>query len=91
MENKRDSQNIYFKDLLFTALHRWRILLVVALVGALLLGSMQLIPRLTGSNNAAEDAYLAEKKQKAWVESFSVAGSMIVGMAAAVVIGLLVK
>ena len=35
--------------------------------------------------------YLAEKKQKAWVESFSVAGSMIVGMAAAVVIGLLVK
>ena len=35
--------------------------------------------------------YLAEKEQKAWVESFSVAGSMIVGMAAAVVIGLLVK
>ena len=35
--------------------------------------------------------YLAEKKQKAWVESFSVAGSMIVGMAAAVLIGLLVK
>ena len=35
--------------------------------------------------------YLVERKQKAWVESFSVAGSMIVGMAAAVVIGLLVK
>ena len=35
--------------------------------------------------------FLAEKKKKAWVESFSVAGSMIVGMAAAVVIGLLVK
>lgn len=35
--------------------------------------------------------YLAEKKKKAWVESFSVAGSMIVGMAAAVVIDLLVK
>ncbi len=35
--------------------------------------------------------YLAEQKKKAWVESFSVAGSMIVGMAAAVVIGLLVK
>ena len=31
------------------------------------------------------------RKQKAWVESFSVAGSMIVGMAAAVVVGLLVK
>ena len=35
--------------------------------------------------------YLSERKQKAWVESFSVAGSMIVGMAAAVVVGLLVK
>ena len=35
--------------------------------------------------------YLAERKKKAWVESFSVAGSMIVGMAAAVVVGLLVK
>jgi hypothetical protein len=35
--------------------------------------------------------YLAEQKKKACVESFSVAGSMIVGMAAAVVIGLLVK
>ena len=35
--------------------------------------------------------YLAERKQKTWVESFSVAGSMIVGMAAAVVLGLLTK
>jgi len=35
--------------------------------------------------------FLVERKQKAWVESFSVAGSMIVGMAAAVVIGLLMK
>jgi len=35
--------------------------------------------------------FLAEKKQKAWVESFSVAGSMLVGMAAAVVLGILVK
>ena len=35
--------------------------------------------------------YLVDRKQKAWVESFSVAGSMIVGMAAAVVIGLLMK
>ncbi len=33
--------------------------------------------------------YLGEKKNMAWLESFSVAGSMIVGMAAAVLIGLL--
>ncbi len=32
--------------------------------------------------------YLGEKKNMAWLESFSVAGSMMVGMAAAVVLGL---
>ena len=30
--------------------------------------------------------YLAEKKNAAWVENFSVAGSMIIGMAAAVLV-----
>ena len=33
--------------------------------------------------------WLAEKKKAAWVESFSIAGSMIVAMAAAVVLNLL--
>lgn len=33
--------------------------------------------------------YLSEKKNMAWLESFSVAGSMIVGMAAAVILGLM--
>lgn len=33
--------------------------------------------------------WLAEKKEKAWVENFSIAGSMILGMAAAVVVNLL--
>lgn len=33
--------------------------------------------------------YLGEKKNMAWLESFSVAGSMMVGMAAAVVLGLI--
>ena len=32
--------------------------------------------------------YFGEKKKMAWLESFSIAGSMIVGMAAAVVLGL---
>lgn len=31
--------------------------------------------------------WLAEKKKLAWVESFSIAGSMLIGMAAAVIIG----
>ena len=33
--------------------------------------------------------YLGQKKNMAWLESFSVAGSMLVGMAAAVVLGLI--
>ena len=31
--------------------------------------------------------YLAEKKQMAWVENFSIAGSMLLGMLAAVIVG----
>ena len=33
--------------------------------------------------------YLIEKKGKAWVDSFSIAGSMIIGMTAAVLVGVL--
>ena len=32
--------------------------------------------------------YLAEKKNMAWLESFSIAGSMLIGMAAAVLVRL---
>ena len=35
--------------------------------------------------------FLGEKKKLAWVDNFSIAGSMIVGMASAVIIGILVK
>ena len=34
--------------------------------------------------------YLAEKKGHAWLDSFSIAGSMLIGMAAAVIVGALV-
>ena len=33
--------------------------------------------------------YLAEKKNLAWVESFSIAGSMLIGMTAAVLVKLI--
>ena len=33
--------------------------------------------------------WLAEKKRAAWVESFSIAGSMLAGMAAAVICGMI--
>ena len=33
--------------------------------------------------------YFAEKKKMAWLDNFSIAGSMLVGMAAAVICGLI--
>lgn len=55
---------------LFTFTGSWLPLAVVVVAGAVM----------------AVFVYLAEKKQAAWVESFSIAGSMIIAMAAAVVI-----
>lgn len=57
---------------LFTFQGNWMPLIVVAVSGAVM----------------ALFLYLGEKKNMAWLESFSIAGSMIVGMAAAVVLGL---
>lgn len=59
---------------LFTFSGDWMPLLVVAVSGLVMVGFV----------------YLAEKKRQAWVESFSIAGSMLVGMAAAVVVSLFV-
>ena len=59
---------------LFTFSGDWMPLLVVAVSGLVMAGFV----------------YLAEKKHQAWVESFSIAGSMLVGMAAAVVVSLFV-
>lgn len=59
---------------LFTFTGDWTPLLVVGVSGLVMAGFV----------------YLAEKKQQAWVESFSIAGSMLVGMAAAVVVRLFV-
>ena len=59
---------------LFTFSGDWMPLLVVAVSGGVMAGFV----------------YLAEKKRQAWVESFSIAGSMLVGMAAAVVVSLFV-
>ncbi len=50
----------------------WMPLIVVAVSGAVMAGFI----------------YLGEKKHMGWLESFSIAGSMILGMAAAVVLGL---
>lgn len=49
------------------------------------------VPLLTAGVSAAVMAlfvYLAEKKKLAWVDNFAIAGSMLAGMAAAVLIGL---
>ena len=50
---------------------------LLQLVGAVSAGVMALF------------VYLAEKKHITWVENFSIAGSMLAGMAAAVLVGLI--
>ena len=57
---------------LFTCAGDWTPLVVVAVSAAVM----------------ALFVYLAEKKNMAWLESFSIAGSMLIGMAAAVLVRL---
>lgn len=64
MDNKKDEQVIYLKDLLFAALHRWRAVLLVTLIAALLLGGVKGIvswSRIGGTEN--ETAYQADLEQ----------------------------
>lgn len=56
MEHKKEERVIYFKDLIFTALRRWRAILAVALVAALLLGGMQLASGLSEMNTPVDPA-----------------------------------
>ena len=49
---------------------------------------MPLIVAVVSGAVMALFVYLAEKKKQGWVDSFSVAGSMLIGMAAAVLIKL---
>ena len=87
-----------FGDLAMTAMF---IGLVSAYIGSYLGGFISANGRFTFSGDwtplavAAVSAgvmalfvYLAEKKHITWVENFSIAGSMLAGMAAAVLIGL---
>lgn len=48
---------------------------------------MPLIVVVVSALTMALFLYLSEKKQMAWLDSFSVAGSMLAGMAAAVIVG----
>lgn len=56
MENKKEEHVIYFKDLIFAALHRWRAVLAVALIAAILLGGMQLASGLSEMNTPVDPA-----------------------------------
>jgi len=53
MEQQKESQMVYIKDLLFTVLYRWKTVLAVTLVMALLLGGLGLI--LGGRAMSEED------------------------------------
>ena len=61
MENQRDYQAIYFKDLIFCVLRRWKALLVAALIGGLLLGGVQW---LNVKNAPAQEQPLSPEQQE---------------------------
>lgn len=64
MERKNDEQMIYLKDLIFAALRSWRIVLIVAVALAVLLGGYRGISKLspgTEPDAAALEQYEAEK------------------------------
>lgn len=66
MERKNEEQMVYIKDLIFTALRGWRIVLIVALVLAVLLGGYRGITKMSSGTDpealaAAQEQYQAEK------------------------------
>lgn len=55
MENRKDEQLIYIKDLMFTVFYRWKIVLTVALILALLLGGLQMLPAIMGRGSLSQE------------------------------------
>ena len=55
MENERDSQAIYFKDLLFSAFYKWRAVLLAAVVFAGLLGGYKYLKNQDIRNTAPSE------------------------------------
>lgn len=51
METKKPTPKIYLKDLIFAVIHQWKRILIVALIAAFLLGSVQLVVDLISLNN----------------------------------------
>lgn len=68
MENHKEEQMIFLKDLIFAALRRWRAVLVVALIAGILLGGLQGVSGLRAANapidEAAYQQALAEYEHK---------------------------
>ena len=63
MQQERECQTIYFKDLLFRALYRWKIALAVALVLAVVMGGVGLL-KSTASVNLNTATLTPEMQQK---------------------------
>lgn len=61
MEQERDDQVIYFKDLIFSALYQWRRIIVVTLVMAVLFGAFSLIKNSFQKDIPAQSAADQEK------------------------------
>lgn len=73
MERKKDEQMIYIKDLIFAALRRWRGILAVAVLLALVLGGWKGVSGLSAVKNpvdpaAQQEALVQYETQKASME-----------------------
>ena len=69
MEQERDMQTVFFKDLFFAILHKWKLMIVAILVGALLLGGLQFLDNLKAKRQtnllAGEEISQREQLQQA--------------------------
>lgn len=50
MEQERDYQTVYFKDLLFAALYQWKAIIIAALICSLLLGGFAVLSNRTAAS-----------------------------------------
>lgn len=68
MEQERDYQAIYIKDLLFSILYRWKIVVIAMIIGALLMYGLNVLDTLTASSRPAKKITGEEQTQREQVQ-----------------------
>ena len=71
MEQERSAQTIYFKDLFFSVLYKWKWLVIAAVVGGLLLGGVELLT--SGVSTTLNPVTLTPEMKEALIKSVNYA------------------